>query len=195
MSFYDPNARVLIRRGKLPHWRQEGVVYFVTFRLGDSLPEAKLDWLRREKELWLRLNPEPRSDCQQRQYDERFTQVVDRWLDAGNGSCILARPDCKSIMESSLTHFDGIRYELGEFVVMPNHVHAIVASIGENQLTAILHSWKSFTAHAFNRLLPSSGRIWHKESFDHIVRSAEHLAKFEKYIRNNPKGRPLFPCR
>jgi hypothetical protein len=31
------------------------------------------------------------------------------------------------------------------------------------------------------------GHVWHRESFDHIVRSAEHLAKFEAYIRNNPK--------
>ncbi len=188
MSFFDPNAQVVVRRGKLPHWRQEGVIYFVTFRLADSLPQAKLDWLQREKELWLRLNPEPRSECQRRQYDERFTQVIDCWLDAGYGSCILARPDCKSVMESTLAHFDGTRYELGEFVVMSNHVHVIVAPINGHQLNQILHSWKSFTAHAFNRLLHSSGRIWRQESFDHIVRSAEHLAKFEAYIRNNPKG-------
>jgi hypothetical protein len=70
---------------------------------------------------------------------------------------------------------------------MSNHVHAIGATIGAHQLTPILHSWKSFTAHQFNRMLISSGRIWRPESFDHIVRSAEHLAKFEAYIRNNEK--------
>jgi hypothetical protein len=68
---------------------------------------------------------------------------------------------------------------------MPNHVHAIVATIGEHQLTSILHSWKSFSAHEFNRILNSSGRVWLSESFDHIVRSAEQLKKFEAYIRNN----------
>jgi REP element-mobilizing transposase RayT len=80
-----------------------------------------------------------------------------------------------------------MRYELGEFVVMPNHVHAIVAPTGGHQLAQILHSWKSFTAHQFNRVLDSSGHVWQKESFDHIVRSAQHLAKFEAYIRNNPR--------
>jgi REP element-mobilizing transposase RayT len=90
-------------------------------------------------------------------------------------------------LESSPTHFDGVRYELGEFVVMPNHVHAIVAPIDEHELTRILQNWKSFSAHQFDRVLASSGCIWHRESFDHIVRSAEHLAKFETYIRNNPK--------
>src|SRR5271165_890415 len=97
MSFFNPDASLVIRRGKLPHWRQEGVIYFVTFRLADSLPQEKLEWLRHEKELWLRLNPEPRTDSQRRQYDEQFTQIVDRWLDAGYGRCILARPDCKAI--------------------------------------------------------------------------------------------------
>jgi REP element-mobilizing transposase RayT len=186
MAFFNPEAPLIIHRGKLPHWRQEGAIYFVTFRLADSLPHAELEWLRREKELWFRLNPEPHTDNQQREYHVRFTQTVDRWLDAGYGRCILARPDCKVIMESSLLHFDGVRYELGEFVVMPNHVHAIVAPIGEHQLTSILHSWKSFTAHEFNRLLISSGPVWRHESFDHIIRSPEHLAKFETYIRNNP---------
>jgi REP element-mobilizing transposase RayT len=187
MAFFNSEASLIIRRGKLPHWRQEGAIYFVTFHLADSLPRAKLEWLRREKELWLELNPEPHTDSQQREYYERFTQTVDQWLDAGYGRCILEQPDCKAIMESSLMHFDGTRYELGEFVVMPNHVHAVVAPIGAHQLTRILHDWKSFSAHQFNRVLTSSGRIWHRESFDHIVRSAEALAKFDTYIRNNPK--------
>jgi REP element-mobilizing transposase RayT len=187
MAFFNPEAPLAIHRGKLPHWRQESVIYFVTFRLADSLPQAKLDWLRREKELWIKLNPEPLNCHQQDEFHQRFTETIDRWLDAGYGSCILARPDCQAMMESSLQHFDGERYELGEYIVMSNHVHVIVATIGEQQLSPILHSWKSFTAHQFNRLLNSSGRIWCPESFDHIVRSAEHLAKFEAYIRNNAK--------
>ena len=187
MRYFNPEDSLVIHRGKLPHWRQEGVIYFVTFHLADSLPQTTLEWLRREKELWLRLNPEPHTEIQRRQYHERFTETVNRWLDAGHGRCILAQSECKAIMESSLTHFDGVRYELGEFVVMPNHVHAIVAPIGEHELTRILQNWKSFSAHQFNRVLASSGCIWHRESFDHIVRSAEHLAKFETYIRNNPK--------
>jgi hypothetical protein len=74
MAFFNHDAAVVIRRGKLPHWRQEGVIYFVTFRLADSLPQVKLDCLRQEKELWLRLNPEPHTRGQQIQYNERFTK-------------------------------------------------------------------------------------------------------------------------
>ena len=57
MSFFHPEAAVVVHRGKLPHWRQEGVIYFVTFHLADSLPQSRLERLRHEKELWLRHNP------------------------------------------------------------------------------------------------------------------------------------------
>ena len=67
--FFDPDASLIIHRGKLPHWRQEGVIYFVTFHLADSLPQTTLEWLRRGKELWLRLNPEPHTESQRRQGD------------------------------------------------------------------------------------------------------------------------------
>jgi putative transposase len=183
MAFFNPEAPLVIRRAKLPHWRQDGAIYFVTFHLADSLPQAKLEWLRREKELWLQLNPEPRSRSQAEEYYQRIAQTVDRWLDAGYGRCILGQPDYKSIMESSLMHFDGVRYELGEFVIMPSPQKSRVARSGAR----ILHTWKSFSAHQFNRILNSPGRIWHRESFDHIIRGPEHLAKFEAYIRNNPR--------
>src|SRR5205814_3466212 len=34
----DPHSEIKIARRNLPHWRQAGVVYFVTFRLADALP-------------------------------------------------------------------------------------------------------------------------------------------------------------
>jgi type I restriction enzyme, R subunit len=76
MPFFDPEVRLVIHRGKLPHWRQAGVIYFVTFRLADSLPQAKLEWLRREKELWIQLNPKPHNSRQQDEYHRRFTESI-----------------------------------------------------------------------------------------------------------------------
>jgi len=98
-------------------------------------------------------------------------------------------------VEQSLFHFDGQRYRLHEFVVAPNHVHALVSPSGERALSEILHSWKSFTAHEILKLA-KSGRavpalalekniVWQKESFDHIVRSPASMKKFREYIRNH----------
>src|SRR4029077_16871695 len=36
---FDPYGEVRTARRRLPHWRQPGGSYFVTFRLGDSVPQ------------------------------------------------------------------------------------------------------------------------------------------------------------
>jgi hypothetical protein len=47
----------------LPHWRQGGATYFVTFRLGDSLPQSKLDELDQMRREWEQQHPPPRSNA------------------------------------------------------------------------------------------------------------------------------------
>lgn len=89
-----------------------------------------------------------------------------------------------------MVHFDGTRYHLGHWVIMPNHVHAIITPIGDTSLSEILHSWKSFTSKKINAARGEVGTVWQKESFDHIVRSPETLERIEGYILENPKGLP-----
>jgi hypothetical protein len=115
MRFLDPDDDVEIYRGKLPHWRQNRVIYFVTFRLYDSLPTSKLVELRQERELWLKLNRAPWSRAQREEYNERFNGRIQEWLDAGVGSCVLGNPELKQVMEGVLKFFDLDRYELDEF--------------------------------------------------------------------------------
>jgi putative transposase len=127
MRFLNSNERVELYRGKLPHWRQSRVIYFVTFRLYDSLPTAKLLELRQQRELWLKLNPAPWSRAQRKEYNERFNLRIQEWLDAGVGSCLLENPELKQVMDGVLKFFDRDRYELDEFCTMPNHVHVLVS--------------------------------------------------------------------
>ena len=47
-----PDKPVTVYVRHLPHWRQEGATYFVTFRLHDSLPQSKLQELDRVRHLW-----------------------------------------------------------------------------------------------------------------------------------------------
>src|SRR5207244_227864 len=35
LRFFNPYAAIRLTENRLPHWQQEGAVYFVTFRLGD----------------------------------------------------------------------------------------------------------------------------------------------------------------
>lgn len=186
-AFFDPSRQVSGVSGNLPHWRQDAVTYFVTFRTADSIPNDKLAQWEEERALWLRANPAPHDERQRCDYQERFPARLEQWLDAGHGACVLARSDIRTLVENVLRHFDGARYRLGEHVVMPNHVHALVMPAAAGSLSSIVHAWKSYTAKAINRALGRTGPFWQKESFDHIVRSETALEHFIRYIRDNPK--------
>ncbi len=187
-DFFDFDADFQVHRRKLPHWTQGGVIYFVTFRLADSLPAIKLGEFNEQKRCWLAQNPPPRTEHQIKEYRRNFSQRLHRWLDAGYGTCVLARPEISQLAESVLNYFNGQRYVLGEHVVMPNHVHALVQPLAHHTLPRILHSWKSFSAKQINKLTGSRGPVWQAESFDHIVRSPDQLARIQKYIRDNPNS-------
>lgn len=189
--FFDPAQPIGRLSGNLPHWRQSGVRYFVTFRLADSIPQVKLRQWQEEKEFWLKRNPEPHTPEQIREFWTLFPERFHRWLDAGYGACTLGRSYVAKLAEGVLRYYDGERYELGAYVVMPNHVHAVVAPLQGYALSSILHTWKSYSAQKINALVGRQGRLWQKETFDHIVRSPEQLERINAYIRDNPKMRKV----
>jgi len=176
-----------VHSGYLPHWRQEGVAYFVTWRTVDSMPRPRVvQWIS-ERQDWLDHHPEPHSDADADEYRRLFSRRWHQWLDECHGACLLARDDLRTIVEAAFAHFDGQRYELMESVVMPNHVHVLVSPFAGHELSRIVQSWKSFTAHEINKKLKRTSAFWQKGSFDHIVRNAKELERIAAYIRNNPK--------
>ena len=183
---FDPELSASIHTRNLPHWEQAGCTYFVTFRLADSLPQEKLERWVAERAQWLQQNPTPQTEPQRREFHERFVDPLEQWLDAGEGACWLQRPEIAAIVESALRHFVGQRYTLGEYVIMPNHVHVLVAPLGEWTLAQILHAWKSYTAHEINVILKRDGKVWQDEYFDHLVRNEQALEQYTEYIRQNP---------
>ena len=50
---FDEYRAIRIYERNLPHWRQDGCTYFVTFRLADSIPVGVRQELEHEKKLWL----------------------------------------------------------------------------------------------------------------------------------------------
>lgn len=209
-GYLNPYAEVDVSQANLPHWRQEGATYFVTFRLADSLPSSTLEKWREERDIWRRLNPKPWNQEQEREYFERFSSNIERWLDQGAGSCVLALPEVKTLMTDALKYFDGECYHLGRYVVAANHVHILVTPLADNKLSEILHSWKSYTAKQILNVEVASRRlkdfeveaascrfkrnnkagerrfhVYQKEYYDHIVRSPESLYRIEQYIERH----------
>jgi REP element-mobilizing transposase RayT len=90
------------------------------------------------------------------------------------------------IVANALQHFGGDRYRLLAWVIMPNHVHAMLEQTEGHSLSSILYSWKSFTAKKLSALQRSSGSVWAPDYFDRFVRNAEHYANTVCYIEENP---------
>ena len=101
----------------------------------------------------------------------KLRERVDKYLDEGHGSCLFKKPKLATIVEDALNFFHEQRYLLHAWAVMPNHSHAVVEPGSDIDLSEITHSWKSFTSHEVNKLLNRNGNIWHKESFDRIIRN------------------------
>jgi len=97
------------------------------------------------------------------------------------------------MVAESVSHFDGQRYRLVAFIIMPNHVHVLVGVDGRGMLRRNCRSWKQFSAKRINRELGRSGRLWQSESYDHLVRTPESLARFREYIEANPRKAGLAP--
>ena len=188
---FDPQSPVgQVRGTNLPHWRQDGTTYFITWRTADSLPAGRVKAWLEERDAWKEAHPEPWDEKTETEYYDRFSNRWEQWLDECAGECVLARPELRQVVEAVLTHYDGKQYLLRDFVVMPNHVHVLVSPLGEHPLSEILQAWKSVSAHRLNRLLGRTGEFWQKESFDHIVRNERQFDRLVAYIRSNPDGLP-----
>lgn len=182
----DPNLPIEKHQRKLPHWTQPGATYFITFRTWDSLPAVLVKALQIEKRVWLECHPKPWCDAEKRYYYRRFHGQIERWLDAGHGAGYLKDSELAGIVEESLLHFDGDRYSLDEYSVMPNHNHAIVQP-QTHTLKQILRTWKSYTANQLNRRLGKRGHFWMDETFDHLIRTVTSFRHFQQYILANPR--------
>jgi len=172
----DSSPRGWYTRGYLPHYDAGASrAQFITCRLYDSLPQSVLDRIRREIEV---RKPED---------VKRETLILaEKYLDRGYGQCFLRRRVVAEVVRDALKKYDGERYRLFAWVVMPNHVHFLLRQGPGHDLEKILHSFKSFTSLESNKRLGRSGRFWMRESFDRYIRDADHFGRAFRYVENNP---------
>jgi putative DNA methylase len=174
-----PEARGWHSRGYLPHLDQPGLVQSVTFRLHDAVPMAVLAQWKQELGC---SEASPANDQRSMELRKR----IDHYEDQGHGSCRLHRADAAEIVQQALFHFDGQRYRLLAWCVMPNHVHVLIETLPGYLLAELIHGWKSFSANAINRLTGAKGPFWMPDYYDRFIRDERHLHAARDYIENNP---------
>ena len=93
-------------RRHYPHIGQDSTLVCVTFRLADSLSESQLAELEERKHEWPKAHPEPWDETTSNEWSQEVRDRIDKWLDAGHGSCILADERCRKVVEEALEFFD-----------------------------------------------------------------------------------------
>ncbi|HXE53849.1 MAG TPA: helicase C-terminal domain-containing protein, partial [Tepidisphaeraceae bacterium] len=185
-----PREGIHTREGAyLPHWTRDGAVYALTFRLADSLPRHVVDQWRVERDAIVvnaRDQNRPLTWAERERLDHLHSERVDKYLDAGHGESLLRRNDVAALVVKALRHFDGERYRLLAWTIMPNHVHVVLQLMPGEELSKVLHSWKSHTAHEANKLLNRTGEFWQPEYYDHLVRDEDDLGHAVEYVWENP---------
>ena len=177
-------------RGHQPHWESPVATYFVTFRLADSLSHEELQRIlfsRKDIPATAKQMARGITEAEQKRLSKLRAPSIEKYLDAGAGACFLRNAVVANIVPDSLRQFDGKRYELFAWCVMPNHVHVVFRATVGNTLARILHSWKSFSAKRANKFLHRTGEFWQREYYDRLIRDEAEFYRAIQYVVDNPR--------
>jgi len=184
---FDPKAEHLIEECIRPHWSQAGAIVFITFRTADSIPKEvilrwereKADWLARRRLVghWSVVFPTLNETDREIFYDE-FAHARDDCLDLCHGKCVLKQPSLATIVADSLFHFNGLRYRMGDFIVMPNHVHWLHLRVPSK---CEFNSIRGCTIRRFESIEPSENAVSFG-SMSHLITWFEVSRSTNSYV-------------
>lgn len=76
------------------------------------------------------------------------------------------------------------RFSLLGYVVMPDHLHLLIATT--DRLSDIMHNLKRRSAFAIGKSRRTDGPLWQSRYFDSICRHRRDVGKKLEYIHDNP---------
>ena len=125
------------------------------------------------------------TESQCREFKKLSDRIFHGSLDECHGKCLLKRRELSEIVARALLFYNDEKYDLDRFVIMPNHVHAIVQFRPGATLKIISQSWMRYTAREINAVAGESGVFWQPEPFDHIIRSSAQFDYLRHYVVDN----------
>lgn len=115
-----------------------------------------------------------------------ITKRIEEFLDRCEGPRWLADERVARIVTQALASFNGERYLLHAWVIMPNHIHVLFTPCDSFLLSSIVHSWKSFTSKQAKKITGLEGKFWQPEYLDRAIRNERHFQTAKEYIEYNP---------
>ena len=182
------------KRRDIPHWDYSDAVQHISFRISDSLPQAKLELFKKQVEEYPPLK---------RNY--YLHREIEDWINRGIGSCILKIPELAQCVIEALYLLNDLHYHLFHWVIMPNHIHVLIQEFPNKPMCEIVQSWKHHTSVRFDEILNNlkssnrfhfgyieniintfKGNYWIIDYWDVMIRNNRHFRIESNYIANNP---------
>jgi len=175
---------------KLPHFQPQDGILFLTFRVDFPIPSKYLAAYNEYKEK-LRIISEKNQDKEKKAVYKKklFAYTDDLYMDCSSSIDLTDAKVGRIVFDKILSMQDEY-YHLYLFTLMSNHVHILLKPSKKEgkaiPVGEILRLIKGSTARSINQLLGMTGMLWHREYYDHWVRSQRELFNIFEYIRNNP---------
>jgi len=194
LTYINYRGELSVHRTRgLPHWDIEDGIYFLTWRLADSLPRGVVEELRRSYDRAVApLRKVRDARLRQRLLDEArrgfFRRELDPFLDEGRGERYLERDGFAECVQNSLLYFNGVRYLIVAWAILGNHVHVVFLRHPDHALDKVVGAWKSFTSHQLKpqTQLGPDDAFWAAGYWDRLVRTEEELRNTIEYVLENP---------
>jgi len=166
-------------RRNLPHLYYNDGIYFITYRLADSLPREFVAELKEE----LKTSNKNFNDK-----DKRYFKKYDDILDSlSYGKKYLSIPEIAYCNQQILHKYEMKEYKIICYTIMPNHIHLVIELLkGNKGVSVIMKLLKGSSSRESNKILNISGKFWQDESFDRLVRDDIELYNIINYVLNNP---------
>src|ERR1700746_4153043 len=89
-----------------------------------------------------------------------------------------------NLLIDTINHYRGSGYLLHEFVIMPDHLHALITPL--TSLEKTVQFIKGGFSYRAKKELGSNMEIWQKGFSDHRVRDASDYRIHQSYVQQNP---------
>lgn len=202
---------IIYFKRNLPHYHSDIGTFFITSRISDSLPKYATDKLKMEynneiNRIQKLVNVENRK-IQLYECDKKYFARFDRILNTSSTGCFwLKDASIANIVINELNDLDNNVYNLICYCIMPNHFHLLIEMDdtkyisgnpllvkyekelrnSKSRLSFIMKIIKGKSAFKANKILNRSGKFWHHENYDHLIRNSREYERIINYILMNP---------
>ncbi|MCF7815334.1 MAG: hypothetical protein K9N09_12215 [Candidatus Cloacimonetes bacterium] len=181
-------------RRNLPHYQPGNGIFFITTCLAKALSTKIISELKQRKidfQNMIKKVSENQKIFVLKEFHRSYFRDFESFIHSQSKKDWLIRTSIQQVIKENLLFWDGVRYKLIAFCIMPNHLHLMIKPFQKGKhmyesLSKIMFTMKSFTANECNKILDRSGQFWLHESYDHYIRNFKDYEYHLKYLLENP---------